>query len=197
MLSTIPAPLGRSMFAAGSGARNSLAGTARRIFSRLVLAALGARVKYRTLTIGLLRSGPAIVQCNHVSYIDGLLIALASPVPLVFGVDAEFSRRNRWTRMGMRLLARMGYGQVIPLDQKNPAGLRHFLRRLEAGERIVLFPEGAISSNGIARPALPGARWLADRSGCPLLRVQIEGAHRSRLFGKAGRQWRPPILLLF
>lgn len=178
-------------------ARPSPASAARRIFSRLALAAFGARVKYRALTVALLRSGPAIVQCNHVSYIDGLLIALSSPVPLVFGVDTEFSRRNRWTKWGMRLLSGMGYGWVVPVDQKSPAGLRHLLRRLHAGERIVLFPEGAISATGVARRDLPGARWLANRSGCPLLRIQIDGAHRSRLFGKSGWEWRPVIQLLF
>lgn len=194
---TFPAPLQIRVEAFRRHPTRSWRAVARRALAALVFAALDVRVKYRVRTVAALGAGPTIVQCNHVSYLDGLLIALASPVPLVFGVDTEFAERNALTRMGLRLLSWCGFGAVVPLGRARPTGLRLLLRSLEAGQSVMIFPEGAISATGAPAPAQPGLRWLAARSGCGVVRLQIEGAHLSRIFSKAGRRWRPAIRLLF
>ncbi len=49
--------------------------------------------------------------------------------------------------------------------------LRTALARLSGGGVLVVFPEGELRPAGPVGPARPGARWLADRSGAPLIVV--------------------------
>ncbi len=171
--------------------------TARRIVAKVLLALLRVRVVYRDATLTTLRAGPAVVVCNHVSYLDGVLLALASPVPMVFTSELEFARLRWWSRIGMAGLARMGFGSVQPLDLQSPFGLRSCVRSLRAGRSVVLFPEGRISPDGRGLQRQPGAAWLAERADVPVVALRVDGAHRSWLFAKGGTQLWPRILLVF
>ena len=155
------------------------------------------KVTYREGTVSRLALGPSIVICNHVSLLDGILIAFASPVPLVFAVETQYSVRSFIPRMGLRLLSAIGYGWVVPLDDAAPLGLRSLQRSLRDGFSVMLFPEGCISPDGQPRPHQPGLRWLTERNNVPVIELHIAGAADSRFFAKAGRQLWPSIKLLF
>ncbi len=177
----------------GRGLRRALRGA----LSRTLLSALRTRVTYRNSTLALLDAHPSVVVCNHVSLLDGLLVALASPLPLVFAVDPAYSVHSLAARTGMRLLAAIGYGSVVPLDTSSPMGLRALHRALRAGNSVMLFAEGSISPDGLPRPAKPGFRWLADSCGAPVVELQINGAELSRIFSKSGGCLWPRIQILF
>ena len=155
------------------------------------------RVAYSAASVERLRAGPVLVCANHVSLIDGVIVALASPVPLVFGVDTDFSRRSLLARSGMAALAALGFGRVVPIDAGSPFGLRALRKALDRGESVMLFPEGRISDTGWPLPEQPGVAWLAARCRAPVLRVRIRGAGRSKLFAKAGSAWWPRIDMEF
>lgn len=170
----------------------------RRAAASALLALLNVRVSYRASTIAQLERGPAVVACNHVSLLDGVLLALASPVPMVFTSESAFSRHGRLSRAGMQLLMRLGYAASIQtLDANAPFGLRSCLRHLQEGRPVMVFPEGSISSTGERLAERPGSRWLAHRARVPHLQLSIQGAHLSRLFAKDGASWRPRIHVLF
>jgi len=161
--------------------------------ARLVLAALNVRVHRTPAVTEALGRGGAVVVCNHASYLDGVLLAMASPARLVYTSETLYSRRTWWSRAGMRLLVSAGYGYVQPLDSRSPFGLRSCLGHLRAGRPVVIFPEGGISADSSPLPHQPGAQWLARRAGCRVVELRIEGAQRSRLFGKSGDRWWPRI----
>ena len=167
------------------------------LLRRAGLAALRVRVAYRAASVERLRARPVLVCANHVSLIDGVIVALASPVPLVFGVDTDFSRRSLLARRGMAALAALGFGRVVPIDAGSPFGLRALRKALARGESVMLFPEGRISDTGGPLPEQPGVAWLAARCRAPVLRVRIRGAERSKLFAKAGSAWWPRIEMEF
>jgi acyl-[acyl-carrier-protein]-phospholipid O-acyltransferase/long-chain-fatty-acid--[acyl-carrier-protein] ligase len=129
--------------------------------------------------------------------LDGIIVALASPVPLTFGVDTGFSRRSRLARRGMAMLAWLGFGEVVPIDANSPFGIRALAKALERGDSVMLFPEGRISETGLPQHEQPGVRWLAKRSGVRIHRIRIIGAERSRLFAKAGQHLWPSIHVIF
>lgn len=141
--------------------------------------------------------GRVVVCANHVSLLDGLLIALASPTPLTFGVDTDFSRRNPFTANGMAVLSRLGFGWVVPLDPSAPFGILRLKRALDAGRAVMLFPEGRISVDGLPQPLMPGLSWLIRTTGAEPVWVNIRGAEQSRLFAKSGSQIWPRIHLEF
>src|SRR5690348_9756272 len=109
---------------------------------RLVTRALRAIVRptvlrlfrvHATYTTDALARGGVIVCANHVSLLDGVLIALVSPSPLVFGVDPDFSQRSPIAMRGMATLAWMGFGRVVPIDARSPFGIRALAKALAAG----------------------------------------------------------------
>lgn len=164
---------------------------------KAVLWALNVRVKTRQETREILQQPhPVLVLGNHQSFVDGIIVALASPVPLTFAVEHAFARENPWTRRLLGWMEWRGLGAVVPLDQEHPVSLRTLLRALQRGTPVMVFPEGRISPDGVPLQEKPGAHWLARKTNARVIRIEIEGAHESRWFGKRGRHWRPVIRLL-
>ena len=112
-------------------------------------------------------------------------------------MDTDYSKRSKVAMRGMAALAWLGFGAVVPVDMASPYGIRTMLKRLQAGETLMLFPEGQISPDGSPQAELEGVRWLQRRAGVELIRVQIEGAEKSRFFAKAGTAMWPQIRLFF
>lgn len=141
-----------------------------------------------------LANGGGLLSSNHVSFLDGPLIALTAPAPLVFAVDTDYSRRSPAARKGMDLLARLGCGAILPLDSSAPFGVRHLVKALRAGSSVMVFPEGQIS-DGHALPEKAGLAWILKRTAPARIQVRISGAEQSRIFAKRGCRWWPRIVL--
>lgn len=166
-----------------------------RIAAALALRLLRTTVRLSPETTRCLLAGHQLVAANHVSLLDGVLVALASPVPLVFAVDTDYARRSTLARRGLAFLSRLGFGEVVPVDHAAPFGMRALRRALDAGRCVMVFPEGRISPDGWALIEQPGLEWLAVATGSDVIRLRIDGAERSRLFAKNGRHWWPSIAI--
>jgi 1-acyl-sn-glycerol-3-phosphate acyltransferase len=68
---------------------------------------------------------------------------------------------------------------VIPIDQERPdmTGLRRVIKLLQAGEVVVLYPEGARSWDGTLQPGLPGAGLVAVKAGVPIVPMRLFGTY--------------------
>ena len=166
--------------------------------SKMLLSLFRVTTNYSTESLEQLQSRQVIVCANHVSLLDGVIVALASPVPLAFGVDTAFSRQSKVASAGLKVLAWLGFGSVVPIDSNSPFGIRSLSTALKRGQSIMLFPEGRISETGAAGPDQPGVRWLAAKHPqVALVRVQIHGAEQSQLFAKAGTKLWPAIRIDF
>lgn len=124
------------------------------------------------------RRGPLIIVCNHVSYIDAILLGSAAPRPIHFMVlqwmyDLLFLR---WFYWGMGTLPVQADGQ----DRK---AIRRAIRMLDRGRVIGIFPEGSRSPDGRIRETRPGAAMLAALSGAPVVPAFIDGARESMPVG--------------
>jgi 1-acyl-sn-glycerol-3-phosphate acyltransferase len=117
------------------------------------------------------RRGPAIVVCNHASYMDAIILGSAAPRPIHFMV-------LRW--MYDLLLLRWFYWGMgtIPVraEGQDSAAIKHALRALQAGRVVGIFPEGTRSADGRLSDARPGAAMLAAMSGAPVVPAFIDGA---------------------
>lgn len=166
--------------------------------SWLLLKLLRVSTSYSPAALAHLQRHQVIVCANHVSLLDGIIVALASPAPLAFGVDTEFSRRSKIAAAGLNLMAWLGFGSVVPIDSSSPFGIRSLSKSMKQGYSVMLFPEGRISESGAPGPDQPGIQWLASKHpGTVLIRIQIHGAEQSQLFAKAGTKLWPPIHISF
>ena len=94
--------------------------------------------------------------CNYASLLDGPILALASPHRMTFPVTPKHSVHNPFTRCGMRVMARLGLGDVEVLDSERPWAVRTLARTLRGGGVVALFPEGRIVGPDEAVPDRPG-----------------------------------------
>lgn len=164
------------------------------LWRRLILRAF--RVEVYFADTGTLLSGkPVIVICNHQSLLDGLILAFACPIKMVFPVTPKHSIENPFTRRGLRLLERLGLGWVFPLNSEHPFALRRLQRALEDGQSVAIFPEGRIAVPSEQLPQKAGAQWLQERTGAAIVRARLIGADKSRIFARAGTQIWPKVTL--
>ncbi len=111
----------------------------------------------------------ALVAANHVGYLD--ILALGAVVPGRFVAKAEIAG---WPFLGA--LAR--WGGTVFLDRERPRDcvpwVDRLARVLEGGERVLLFPEAGVSSDGRTLGAFRPMLFEASmRSGAPVVPVAL------------------------
>lgn len=118
------------------------------------------------------RAGPALLIANHQSFLDPPLIGLASPRHLRFLARKTLFRNRLFGWL-------IGSLNAVPIDQEGFAkeGLKTILRQLEAGEAVLVFPEGARTADGQLTELRPGIHLLIKRVKAPIVPIGIAGAH--------------------
>jgi acyl-[acyl-carrier-protein]-phospholipid O-acyltransferase / long-chain-fatty-acid--[acyl-carrier-protein] ligase len=92
------------------------------------------------------RRGPALIVCNHISFVDPFLIGACTQRFIRFLMYREFYRTR-----GIQWLARlMGAIPISEADKPRDlvASLREAQDRLRAGDLVCIFAEGSISRTG-------------------------------------------------
>jgi long-chain acyl-CoA synthetase len=120
-------------------------------------------------------TGPFLITPNHVSYLDGLVIAAALPWRqlrhLYWAGDVLRLFSNPLARLFSRAM------HLFPVDSRHPgAALEIAARVLSAGNVQVWFPEGWRSPNGSLQRFLPGIGQLLMRTGARAVPAHIAGA---------------------
>ena len=131
-------------------------------------------------------AGGALVCANHQSMFDPPLVGLTCP--------RRMNYLARDTLFKVPILAQLiRFLDAIPIDRDGVglSGLKETLRRLKAGELVLIFPEGTRTHNGEVAPLKPGFIAVARRSRVPLVPVGLDGAFqawpRTARFPRLGR----------
>lgn len=90
-----------------------------------------------------------------------------------------------------RLLTALG-GFPVSRGTADREALKRSIAVLEAGEPLVLFPEGERKSGPIVQPLFDGATYIAVKAGVPIIPVGIGGSERA--MAKGAKYIRPSKL---
>jgi 1-acyl-sn-glycerol-3-phosphate acyltransferase len=125
----------------------------------------------------LIEEGPALIVCNHVSYIDPPMVGISFRREIWF-----LARKTLFRGPGAWLYPRLN---VIPVDQDQPdmTGLKNIIRLLQRGERVLLFPEGSRSWDGTPQKGEPGVGLVIAKTNVPVQPLRIFGAHEAMARG--------------
>ena len=132
-----------------------------------------------------------LIVANHVSYLDGALLAAFLPDVPIFVVNTHMAR-HWWIKPFIAVT------RHISIDPTNSHYLKTLIQHLKAGERVAVFPEGRISVTGALMKIYEGPALAADKADAALVPVYIEGAQYSllsRLGGMVRRRLLPRIRL--
>jgi acyl-[acyl-carrier-protein]-phospholipid O-acyltransferase/long-chain-fatty-acid--[acyl-carrier-protein] ligase len=129
--------------------------------------------------------GAALIVCNHVSYIDWLLLLAAQRRPIRFVIFAAYARM--W---GVRHLLR--WAGVIPIDgSAGPrsvlASLRQARAALARGEVVCIFAEGNITRTGFLLPFHRGFEQIVKRTPVPIIPACLDHVWGSIFSYQGGR----------
>ncbi|MEX0939690.1 MAG: acyl-[ACP]--phospholipid O-acyltransferase [Pirellulales bacterium] len=144
--------------------------------------------------------GGALLVANHVSWLDGVLLLMASSRPIRMVVDTTWTT-GWWTGGLVRLVG------AIPI-QPGPKAIRKALdtarKALQAGELVCIFPEGGMTRSGQLQGFKRGLMHIQQDAGAAVIPVYLDELWGSifsfrggRFFWKAPHRWPYPVSIWF
>lgn len=131
--------------------------------------------------------GAAVLVCNHISFMDAILIMSMIRRPVRFVMD-----HNIFSIPVARFIFRTAGAIPIAPAKEAPEVLDAAYDAIEvallAGEVVCIFPEGAISRDGEMQPFKSGIERIIKRTPAPVVPVALRGmwgSFFSRKFGSA------------
>ncbi len=131
--------------------------------------------------------GPAILVCNHVSFVDAIILGVCSPRPIVFLMDHRIFKTP-----GIGWFFRMVKAIPIAPQKEDPQAYEQAFERarqvLRDGDLLCLFPEGAITRDGQLQTFKAGIMKILASDPVPVVPAALHnlwGSTFSRIEGAA------------
>jgi 1-acyl-sn-glycerol-3-phosphate acyltransferase len=157
------------------------------------LSRLAGRLFFRFRVIHrdrMIQTGPVILAMNHQSYLDPPLAGTTCDRAIYF-----LARR---TLLDVPLLGWvLPKLNVIPVNQEgvDRSAIKAVIRVLQAGNGVLVFPEGSRTPDGTLQPAEPGMGLVIAKTLAPVVPLRIFGA-REALPRSGGRLRFVPITVV-
>ncbi len=147
-----------------------------------------SRVVYRFRVVGdehIPAEGAAILVCNHVSFVDAVLLMAASPRPIRFVMD-----RSIFAMPVLGTLFRLAKAIPIASRDTDPATYEAAFvqagRVLDDGDLLCIFPEGSLTRDGTLQPFKGGVMKILQDHPVPVVPIALTnlwGSFFSRVDG--------------
>jgi len=134
--------------------------------------------------------GAAVIVCNHVTFVDALLLAGAVRRPIRFVMFKPI-----YDIPVLNFVFRVGGAIPIQAEKENKQAFdQAFVRireQLAAGELVCIFPEGALTRDGEIAEFRRGVERIVSESQVPVLPMALQGLWGS-FFSHAGGVFKNP-----
>ncbi|HQR75184.1 MAG TPA: MFS transporter [Burkholderiaceae bacterium] len=136
--------------------------------------------------------GAAVLACNHVSFVDAVLIMGASPRPIRFVMDHRIFKipLMNWFFKNAKAIA-------IAPAREDPKMLERANQRIDAalaeGDLVCIFPEGKITFDGELSPFKQGVQKIVERVPVPVYPMALRGLWGSFFSRYGGAAFSRPV----
>jgi 1-acyl-sn-glycerol-3-phosphate acyltransferase len=145
--------------------------------------------------------GPAVLVCNHVTFVDWLILSAATQRPIRFVMHYQFLKVPLTGRI-------FRDAKVIPIAGAKEdaevldAAFEQIAEALRAGELVCIFPEGRLTRDGQLSPFRRGIERIVATTPVPVVPLALDGLWGSWFsrYGKGplrrrfGHLWQPVSL---
>lgn len=146
------------------------------------IALLLSRAHYSVKAAGSLpEEGGALIVCNHVSYVDTIILSLASRRPIRF-----LSYEGFFSTPVLGSILRC-FGAIPVSDKRAGDAIRKAAEHIRAGELVCIFPEGQLTRTGCLMELKGGFSLIARRAECPVIVAHLDGLWGSIFSFEGGR----------
>jgi 1-acyl-sn-glycerol-3-phosphate acyltransferase len=143
-------------------------------FASWVIVKLMYRIQIRGVEQHVPDDGAALVVCNHVSFMDALLLAGAVPRPIRFVMYHKI-----FNVPGMNLVFRAARAIPIAGAKEDPELMERAFAEIDAalaaGELVGIFPEGGLTLDGEIAPFRPGVERVLATRPVPVVPMALRG----------------------
>lgn len=125
-------------------------------------------------------AGAAVLVCNHVSYVDALVIMAASPRPIRFVMDYRIFAFPlvSWIFKSTRAIP-IASAKEDPMVMAQ--AFTDIAKALDEGDLVCIFPEGRLTANGELGEFRGGIQKIIARSPVPVIPMALRGLWGSLL----------------
>jgi 1-acyl-sn-glycerol-3-phosphate acyltransferase len=118
--------------------------------------------------------GPCIIVCNHVSYVDPVVIAACVQRPIRFVMDHRIFAVPllNFIFRTMRAIPIAAAKEDAALKER---AFEEAAAALRAGEIVCIFPEGRITDTGELSPFRPGLQRILEQAPVPVVPMALRG----------------------
>ena len=132
------------------------------------------RLRARGIEDNVPDEGPALLVCNHVSYMDALILAATIPRPVRFVMYYKI-----FNIPVMRWIFRTAKAIPIAGARENPELMQRAFDEIDAalaeGELVGIFPEGALTKDGEMTAFKSGVEKILARRDVPVVPMALRG----------------------
>ena len=119
-------------------------------------------------------NGPCVVVCNHVSYVDAVVIAACVRRPIRFVMDHRIFK----VPLLSFIFRTMRAIPIAPAKEDATMKDRAFAevaKALASGEIVGIFPEGKLTETGELNPFRPGIQQIVETTPVPVVPLALRG----------------------
>lgn len=113
-----------------------------------------------------------VIIANHTSYLDAILLSVYLPDKVTFAINTQIAEKF-YVKPFLKLV------KTFPVQPSNPMSTKSLIELVKKNQKIVIFPEGRITTTGALMKVYSGPSMIADKTDAQILPIRFHGAHLS------------------